>query len=113
MVFSCSSCPHYLRDLLTSVKIMAHRKARLSSPRTSGCVRGRHPARSHRHRAVRGPDRYRDGCHAFRRLSAREPNRPQPDRIGPRRDELGTFATFVSRFGHLPPGYAKGLRVKG
>lgn len=60
-----------------------------------------------------GPDRYWDGCHDFGRLSAREANRPQPARIGPRRDELGTFATLISRFGHLPPGYEKGLRALG
>lgn len=36
-----------------------------------------------------GRDRYRDGCHDFARLSPREARRTQPDRIGPRRDELG------------------------
>jgi tRNA(adenine34) deaminase len=38
-----------------------------------------------------GPDRNRDGCHDFGRLSAREARRPQPARIGSRRDELGTL----------------------
>ena len=51
-----------------------------------------------------GPDHYWDGCHDFGRLSAREARRTQPSRIGPRRDELGTFATLISRFTHLPPG---------
>jgi tRNA(Arg) A34 adenosine deaminase TadA len=46
-----------------------------------------------------GPDRYWDGCHNFGKLSAREAQRTQPARIGPRRDELGTFATLISRFG--------------
>jgi hypothetical protein len=49
-----------------------------------------------------GPDRYWDGCHDFGRLSAREARRTQLARIGPRRDELGTFATLISRFVHLP-----------
>ena len=49
-----------------------------------------------------GPDRYWDGCHDFGKLSAREARRTQPARIGPRRDELGTFATLISRFVHLP-----------
>ena len=31
-----------------------------------------------------GPDRYWDGCHDFGKLSAREANRTQPARIGPR-----------------------------
>ncbi len=60
-----------------------------------------------------GPDRYWDGCHDFGKLSAREARRPQPARIGPRRDELGIFATLISRFGHLPAGYEKGLRALG
>lgn len=46
-----------------------------------------------------GPDRYWDGCHDFGKLSAREAQWVQPTRIGPRRDELGTFATLISRFG--------------
>ena len=60
-----------------------------------------------------GPDRYWDGCHDFGKLSAREANRTQPARIGPRRDELGTFATLISRFVHLPPGYQEALRALG
>jgi len=60
-----------------------------------------------------GPDRYWDGCHDFGRLSAREAHRTQPARIGPRRDELGTFATLISRFVRLPPGYEKALRTLG
>jgi len=47
------------------------------------------------------------------RLSAREARRTQPARIGPRRDELGTFATLISRFAHFPPGYEEALRVLG
>jgi tRNA(Arg) A34 adenosine deaminase TadA len=61
-----------------------------------------------------GADRYWDGCHDFGKLSAREAQRTQPARIGPRRDELGTFATLVSRFGPtLTPGFEKALRVLG
>jgi hypothetical protein len=60
-----------------------------------------------------GPDRYWDGCHDFGRLSAREARRTQPARIGPRRDELGTFATVISRFAHLPPAYEEALRALG
>jgi hypothetical protein len=60
-----------------------------------------------------GPDRYWDGCHEFGRLSAREAHRTQPARIGPRRDELGTFATLISRFVHLPAGYEEALRALG
>jgi tRNA(Arg) A34 adenosine deaminase TadA len=61
-----------------------------------------------------GPDRYWDGCHDFGKLSAREARRTQPARIGPRRDELGTFATLISRFGPtLAPGYEKALRNLG
>ncbi len=60
-----------------------------------------------------GPDRYWDGCHDFGRLSPREARRAQPARIGPRRDELGTFATLISRFAHLPPGYEEALRALG
>jgi len=60
-----------------------------------------------------GPDRYWDGCHDFGRLSAREAHRIQPTRTGPRRDELGAFATVISRFGHLAPGYEAALRTLG
>ncbi len=60
-----------------------------------------------------GPDRYWDGCHDFGRLSAREAQKAQPARTGPRRDELGVFATLISRFGHLPPAYEKALRALG
>jgi tRNA(adenine34) deaminase len=60
-----------------------------------------------------GPDRYWDGCHDFGKLSAREARRAQPARIGPRRDELGTFATLISRIAHLPPGYEQALRALG
>ena len=60
-----------------------------------------------------GPDRYWDGCHDFGKLSAREARRAQPARIGPRRDELGTFATLISRIAHLPPGYEQTLRALG
>ena len=74
-------------------------------------MRGRHPARPVATVRFAGPDRYWDGCHDFGRLSAREARRTQPARIAPRRDELGTFATLISRFVHLPPGYQEALRV--
>lgn len=61
-----------------------------------------------------GPDRYWDGCHDFGKLSAREAQWVQPTRIGPRRDELGTFATAISRFGPtLTPSFEKVLRTLG
>jgi tRNA(Arg) A34 adenosine deaminase TadA len=61
-----------------------------------------------------GPDRYWDGCHDFGKLSAREAQRTQPTRIGPRRDELGTFATLISRFGPArTPKFEKALRTLG
>jgi tRNA(adenine34) deaminase len=61
-----------------------------------------------------GPDRYWEGCHDFGKLSAREAQRTQPTRIGPRRDELGTFATLVSRFGPaLTHSFGKALRTLG
>ncbi len=61
-----------------------------------------------------GRDRYWDGCHDFGKLSAREAQRTQPGRIGPRRDELGTFATLISRFGPaLTPRFEKALRTLG
>jgi hypothetical protein len=38
----------------------------------------------------------------------------KPTRIGPRRDELGTFATLMSRFGPaLTPRFEKALRTLG
>jgi tRNA(Arg) A34 adenosine deaminase TadA len=46
-----------------------------------------------------GADRFWDGCHDFGRLSPREAARSQPARVGPFGDELGTFATLISRFG--------------
>jgi tRNA(Arg) A34 adenosine deaminase TadA len=60
-----------------------------------------------------GADHYWDGCHDFARLSAREARRTQPARTGPRRDELATFATLISRFVHLPPAYEEALRALG
>jgi tRNA(Arg) A34 adenosine deaminase TadA len=46
-----------------------------------------------------GADRYWDGCHDFGKLSSREAQRGHPARIGPRHDELGTFATLIARLG--------------
>ena len=60
-----------------------------------------------------GSDRYWDGCHDFARLSAREAQRSQPARIGPRRDELGIFATLISRFAYIQRAYEEKLRVLG
>jgi tRNA(Arg) A34 adenosine deaminase TadA len=61
-----------------------------------------------------GADRYWHGCHEFGKLSAREARRAQAVRIGPRRDELGTFATLISRFGPaLTPGFEKVLQALG
>jgi tRNA(adenine34) deaminase len=61
-----------------------------------------------------GADRYWDGCHDFGKLSPREAQRAQPARIGPRHDELGVFATLISRIGRgLTPGHEKALRALG
>ena len=61
-----------------------------------------------------GADRYWDGCHDFGKLSPREAQRAQPARIGPRHDELGVFATLISRIGRaLTPGYEEALRALG
>ena len=46
-----------------------------------------------------GADRAWDGCHEFARLSAREASHRQPERHGPRDDELGAFAALISRIG--------------
>ena len=61
-----------------------------------------------------GHDVYWDGCHDFGRLSPREARRMQAAREGPRRDELGVFATLMSRMGssHLPRS-AQALRELG
>ena len=61
-----------------------------------------------------GPDRYWAGCHDFGKLSPREAQRGQPARIGPRRDELGAFATLISRFGpKLTAGFERICRAMG
>ena len=61
-----------------------------------------------------GPDRFWDGCHEFGKLSAREARKAQPARTGPRPDELGTFATLISRFGPtLTPTFEQALRTLG
>jgi tRNA(Arg) A34 adenosine deaminase TadA len=60
-----------------------------------------------------GPDRYWDGCHDFGRLSAREAQRAQPARTGPRRDELGIFGTVISRLGNLTPRFEEAVRLLG
>ena len=78
-------------------------------------MRRRDPARAGRHREVAGQDRYWDGCHDFGKLSAREAGRIPPARSGPRRDELGTFATVISQIGPrtMAAGYEKSLRALG
>jgi tRNA(adenine34) deaminase len=61
-----------------------------------------------------GLDRYWEGCHDFGKLSPREARRGQPARLGPFRDELGAFATLISRFGpKLTPGFERACRVLG
>jgi tRNA(adenine34) deaminase len=62
-----------------------------------------------------GPDRYWDGCHEFGKLSPREARRVQPTRIGPRRDELGVFATLISRFDPTvrSSGFEAAMRAMG
>lgn len=60
-----------------------------------------------------GSDRYWDGCHDFSKLSAREAQRVQVRRFGPRHDELGAFATLIARLGHFPAGYEAAIRRDG
>ena len=48
---------------------------------------------------------------ALRTRGAQDP--AGQDRTAPRRDELGTFATLISRLAHLPPGYEEALRALG
>jgi hypothetical protein len=51
--------------------------------------------------------------HNFGKLSAREARRTQVTRTGPSHNELGIFATLISRFGHLTPAYEIALRALG
>ncbi len=61
-----------------------------------------------------GPDSNWDGCHDFAKLSLREARRAKPTRIGPRRDELGIFATLISRFGKgRNAAFEEALRAMG
>lgn len=61
-----------------------------------------------------GADSYWDGCHDFVKLSEREAGRAQPARLGPFEDELGLFATVISRTGpSLTPTYEGWLRRSG
>jgi tRNA(Arg) A34 adenosine deaminase TadA len=61
-----------------------------------------------------GADRYWDGCHDFAMLSAREAQRAQPAREGPRSDELGIFGSLMSRMGvRLWPRHEQALRELG
>lgn len=61
-----------------------------------------------------GADHLWDGYHEFSKLSEIEAWRSQPERSGPRADELGTFATLMSRFGPtLVPEYEQVLRELG
>jgi tRNA(Arg) A34 adenosine deaminase TadA len=61
-----------------------------------------------------GPDRYWTGCHEFGKLHPREVTWRQPERLGPRQDELGLFATVISRLGlGLETRLLKALRDVG
>lgn len=61
-----------------------------------------------------GQDRYWDGCHEFGKLSPREARRTQPARSGPRRDELGAFASLIARFSmQRPAGFEQAVRALG
>lgn len=63
-----------------------------------------------------GADSAWTGCHEFARLSAREAARRQPVREGPREDEVGLFATLISRIGPAAGGsgdYERWLRDQG
>lgn len=46
-----------------------------------------------------GADPLWAGCHDFSPLSGREAAKPKAARQGPRNDELGLFATLISRIG--------------
>jgi tRNA(Arg) A34 adenosine deaminase TadA len=57
-----------------------------------------------------GADPLWDGCHDFSPLSPREANRPaKVTMVGPRNDDIGVFATLMSRLG---PGSVKGLAAE-
>lgn len=61
-----------------------------------------------------GADTYWQGCHDFARMSAREAARVQPVRLGPRADELGLFATVLTRTAAgLTPRFEAWLRSTG
>jgi tRNA(Arg) A34 adenosine deaminase TadA len=62
-----------------------------------------------------GTDPLWDGCHDFGPLSAREAARTAKKAVyaGPMRDELGTFATLISRFWRRGPGADGYLRAAG
>lgn len=61
-----------------------------------------------------GADRYWDGCHEFGKLHPREEAWKQPQRLGPRHDQLGLFATLITRFGlGLESRLEKALREIG
>jgi tRNA(Arg) A34 adenosine deaminase TadA len=61
-----------------------------------------------------GPDVYWNGCHDFAKLSPREAGRTQPNRIGPRHDELGVFGTLIARLGpRRSPRFERRLRAVG
>lgn len=62
-----------------------------------------------------GPDPYWDGCHEFWRLSEREARHSRAERDGPRRDEVGVFATLIARIGPgtMTPAFDRFLRTTG
>lgn len=73
----------------------------------------RHPVRPDRHHAVRGT---RSPLGRVPRLRQAVRPRGTQDPAGqdrPRRDDLAIFATVISRFAHLPPGYEEALRALG
>jgi len=110
-----SALAHAEINALARVPFRAHRDLVLTTT-LEPCLQCAGAIRLAPVRTVRfaGADRYWDGCHDFGRLSEREAQRPQPVREGPRRDELGLFATVISRVGPaLSPAYEAWLRRAG
>jgi tRNA(adenine34) deaminase len=95
-----SSLAHAEMNVLARLPFRSHRDLVLTTT-LEPCLQCAAAIRLGPIRTVRfaGADLYWDGCHEFGKLSAREAARIQPDRIGPRRDELGVFATLISRLG--------------
>lgn len=110
-----SALAHAEINVLARVGFRSHEKLVLTST-LEPCLQCAAAIRLARVGTIRfaGADRYWEGCHDFTRLSAREASRRQPVRQGPRHDELGLFATLISRLGpSLTASYEAWLRGAG